>query len=79
VDGLILVDPPATGRVSGPRLEVSTLMVSDRRPPAEVTDLSVRPLVLLRRPGDLNDCVRRVLAGFAREPLSPRPDVTDCR
>lgn len=79
VDGVILVDPEAGGRTPGPRLAVSMLVVASRPPARTLTDRSVRPLVLLRRSGAINDCVRRVLAGFSREPLSPRPDVTDCR
>lgn len=79
VDGVVLVDPPAGLAPSGPPLEVSALLVVSGAPPPAPEGLSVRPLVVLRRPGDLNACTRRVLAGFTREPLSARPEVTDCR
>ena len=79
VDGLVLVDPPADLAPSGPPLEVSALLLVSGAPPRATAGLSVRALVVLRRPGALDPCTRRVLAGFTREPLSPRPDVTDCR
>jgi len=80
VDGVVLVDPgPAALRPDGPPLTVSALVVTSGAPPRALAGLSVRPLVVLRRPGALDRCTRRVLSGFARDPLSPRPEVTDCR
>ena len=79
IDGLVLVDPPADLAPSGPPLQVSALLLVSGTPPRAAAGLSVRALVVLRRPGALDPCTRRVLAGFAREPLSPRPEVTDCR
>ncbi|MFN8122594.1 MAG: hypothetical protein U0237_09210 [Thermoleophilia bacterium] len=71
VDGVVLVDPEGTARPPGPPLGVSMLLVAERPPPRALLASSVRPLVLLRRPGVSNDCTRRVLAGFARDPLAP--------
>lgn len=79
VDGVMLIDPEAAARLAGPPLPVSLLVVAERPPARAIIAASVRPLVLLRGPGAPNACTRRVVAGFARDPLSPRPAVTDCR
>lgn len=77
VDGLILVDPPAAPP-AGPPVPVSALVVRTGNA-AGPGAVSVRTLVVRRRSGTPDECTMMAVIAFARDPLTERPALTDCR